>query len=120
VAEIRATAVSVAAASGGTELASSLPHMKCDTEAQQVAEVAKTLHRRVDELVPILARVVIREVRPHHPNVVLPFELIATSCADNMRSVLTAIADDSVFDVTSATQAGAEHASRGVPLSVSF
>jgi hypothetical protein len=71
--------------------ASGLPHMRCDTEAQQVAEVAKTLHRRVDELAPGLARAVIREVRPHHPTVVVPFELIAASCGANMRSVLTAI-----------------------------
>jgi hypothetical protein len=95
----------------------SLLHMKRDTVVQQVAEVAKTLHRRVDELAPELARAVIREVRPHHPTVVVPFDVVAASCETNMRSVLTAIAADSAFDLNSATQVGAEQARRGVPLS---
>jgi PucR C-terminal helix-turn-helix domain/GGDEF-like domain len=91
--------------------------MKCDTVAQQVAEVAKTLHRRLDELAPELARTVVREVRPHHPSVVVPFDVVAASCETNMRSVLTAIAADSAFDLTPATHVGADQARRGVPLS---
>ena len=85
-------------------IASGLPQMKCDTEAQQIAEVAKTLHRRVDEPAPELARAVMRELGPHHFTVVVPFQVAEASCGANMRSVLTATAADSAVNLTAATR----------------
>ena len=83
---------------------------------QQVAEIADALYRRSDELAPVLARAITREVRLYQTANAVPFEVIVSACAGNMRPIFTAIADDSAFDPTTAAELGIQRAGDGVPL----
>ena len=46
----------------------------------------------------------------------MPFEVIVSGCAGNMRPIFSAIADDSAFDPTVAAELGIQRAGDGVPL----
>jgi PucR C-terminal helix-turn-helix domain/GGDEF-like domain len=84
---------------------------------RQVAEVADAIHQRTDELAVALARAITHEVRLYQGTAPVPFDVLAASCAANVRPIFTAIAADTEFDTTAATELGAERARDGVPLS---
>ena len=94
----------------------SLPSMHGDVAQQQVAEIAGALYRQTDELAPVLARAITREVRLYRTTTPVPFEGIVSGCAGNMRPIFSAIADDSAFDPTAASELGIQRAGEGVPL----
>ncbi len=94
----------------------SLPGMHGDVVQKQVAEIAEALYRRTDELAPVLARAITREVRLYQTTRPVPFEVIVSGCAGNMRPIFNAIADDSAFDPTAAAELGIQRAGDGVPL----
>jgi hypothetical protein len=83
---------------------------------QQVAEIAQALYRRIEDLAPVFARAITREVRLYNTATPVPFEAIASACAKNMRPIFSAIADDSAFDPTVAAELGIQRAGEGVPL----
>ena len=83
---------------------------------QQVAEIAEALYRRTDELAPVLARAITREVRLYQTTTPVPFGVIVGACAANMRPIFSAIANDSAFDPTAAAELGIQRAGDGVPL----
>jgi PucR C-terminal helix-turn-helix domain/GGDEF-like domain len=89
--------------------------MKSGILVQQVADVAAAMYRRTDEVSILLAHKIIREVRLYG-SIAVPFDVVAEGCAVNMRAIFGAIADDTDFDVTVATQTGVERARDGVPL----
>ncbi|HEX3545510.1 MAG TPA: helix-turn-helix domain-containing protein [Mycobacterium sp.] len=90
--------------------------MNGDAVRQQVAEVAEALCGRTDELATALAHAITREVRLYQTTAPVPLELVVHGCATNMRQVLGAIAADTEFDPTAATDLGRERARDGVPL----
>src|SRR6478735_6211103 len=51
---------------------------------QQVAEIADALYRRTDELAPVLAHAITREVRGYQKTRPVPFEIVVRGCAGNM------------------------------------
>jgi len=83
---------------------------------QQVGEIATALYRRTDELAPVLARAITREVRLYQTTTPVPFDVIVGGCAANMRPIFSAIAADSAFDPTAAAELGIQRAGDGVPL----
>ena len=83
--------------------------MKSDILEQQVADVAAAMYRRTDEVSILLAHKIIREVRLYG-SIAIPFDVVAEGCATNMRAIFGAIAADTDFDVTVATQTGVERA----------
>src|SRR4051812_38144300 len=87
-----------------------------DVAQQQVAEIAEALVRRTDEIAPVLAGAITREVRLYQTTAPVPFEVIVGACAQNMRPIFSAIADDSAFDPTAAAELGIQRAGDGVPL----
>ena len=93
-----------------------VPRMHSDVVHQQIAEIAGALYRRTDELAPVLARAITREVRLYRATTPVPFEVIVSGCAGNMRPIFSAIADDSAFDPTAAAELGIQRAGDGVPL----
>jgi hypothetical protein len=93
-----------------------LPCMQGNIVQQQVAEIAEALYRRSDELAPVLARAITREVRLYRTARAVPFEVIVSACAQNMRPIFSAIANDSAFDPTAAAELGIQRAGDGVPL----
>jgi hypothetical protein len=97
-------------------LESSLTRMNGHVVQQQVAEIAEALYRRTDDLAPVLARAITREVRLYQTTTPVPFGVIVGACAANMRPIFTAIADDSAFDPTPAAELGIQRAGDGVPL----
>ena len=64
----------------------------------------------------MLARAITREVRLYQATTPVPFEVIVSGCAGNMRPIFSAIADDSAFDPTAAAELGIQRAGDGVPL----
>jgi hypothetical protein len=84
---------------------------------QQVSEVAEAIGRRTDKLAATLARTICREVRIYHEVSPVPFEAVVSSCAANVAPIFSAIAADTVFDTSAATQVGVERARDTVPLS---
>ncbi|WAJ46456.1 helix-turn-helix domain-containing protein [Mycobacterium sp. Aquia_216] len=89
--------------------------MKSDILLRQVADVAAAMDRRTDEVSILLAHTIIREVQLYG-SVAVPFDVVAQSCAANVRAIFGAVAGDTDFDVTVATQTGVERARDGVPL----
>jgi PucR C-terminal helix-turn-helix domain/GGDEF-like domain len=89
--------------------------MKSDM-LQQAADVADAMYRRTDEMSILLAHAIIREVRLYGAIAAVPFDVVAEGCAANMRAIFGAIAADTDFNVTVATQTGVERARDGVPL----
>jgi hypothetical protein len=83
---------------------------------QQVAAIAEALYRRTDELALVLAMAITREVRLYQTTAQVPFEVIVSGCADNLRPIFSAIADDSAFDPTAAADLGNQRAVDGVAL----
>ena len=90
--------------------------MHGDVVQQQVAEIADALYRRTDELAPVLAHAITREVRGYQKTRPVPFEIVVRGCAGNMRPIFSAIAEDTAFDPTAAADLGIERAGDGVPL----
>ena len=84
---------------------------------QQVADVAGTLYERVDELAVRLADAITHEVDLYQSAAPVPLDVLAQGCAANMRSVFSAVAAESPFDPTAATELGVARACDGVPLS---
>ena len=84
----------------------SLRRMNGDVVQQQVGAIGEALYRRTDKLAPVLARAITREVRLYQTTTPVPFEVIVSGCAGNMRSIFSAIADDSAFDPTAAAELG--------------
>jgi hypothetical protein len=97
-------------------LESSLPRMDGDVVRQQVAEIARALYGRTDELATELAHAIAREVRLYKATAPVPFELVVDGCETNLRQVLSAIAADTEFDPTAAADLGTERARDGIPL----
>jgi PucR C-terminal helix-turn-helix domain/GGDEF-like domain len=93
-----------------------LPHMQGNMVQQQVVEIAQALYRRTDELAQVLAHAITREVRLYKAARLVPFEVIVSACAGNIRAIFSAIADDSAFDPTAAAELGIQRAGDGVPL----
>ena len=93
-----------------------LPRMHSDVVQQQVAEIATALYRRTDQLAPVLATAITREVRLYQTTRPVPFEVIVNGCAGNMQPIFNAIADDTAFDPTAAAELGIQRAGDGVPL----
>jgi PucR C-terminal helix-turn-helix domain/GGDEF-like domain len=93
-----------------------LPRMRGDVVRRQVAEIAEALYRRTDELAPVFARSITREVRLYQIARAVPFEVIVSGCAGNMRPIFGAIAEDAAFDPTAAAELGIQRAGDGVPL----
>jgi hypothetical protein len=93
-----------------------LPHMQGNMVQQQVVEIAQALYRRTDELAQVLAHAITREVRLYKAARPVPFEVIVSACAGNIRAIFSAIADDSAFDPTAAAELGIQRAGDGVPL----
>jgi len=94
----------------------SLPHMQGNIVQQQVGEIADALYRRTDELAPVLARAITREVRLYQTARAVPFDVVVSACAGNMRPIFSAIANNSAFDPTPAAELGIQRAGDGVPL----
>jgi len=90
--------------------------MQGNVVQQQVGEIATALYRRTDELAPVLARAITREVRLYQTTTPVPFDVIVGGCAANMRPIFSAIAADSAFDPTAAAELGIQRAGDGVPL----
>src|SRR5262245_37436580 len=93
-----------------------LQRMQGDVVHRQVAEIADALYRRTDELAPVLAHAITNEVRLYQRARAVPFEVIVTGCAGNMRPIFSAIAEGASFDPTAAAELGIQRASDGVPL----
>jgi PucR C-terminal helix-turn-helix domain/GGDEF-like domain len=93
-----------------------LQRMHGDVVRQQVAEIARALYRRTDELAPVLAHAITREVQLYQLRTPVPFEVIVSGCAGNIRPIFSAIAEDTAFDPTAAAELGIERAGDGVPL----
>ena len=93
-------------------LESSLPRMDGDVVRQQVAEIARALYGRTDELATELAHAIAREVRLYKATAPVPFELVVDGCETNIRQVLSAIAADTEFNPTAAADLGAETSAR--------
>jgi hypothetical protein len=87
-----------------------------DVVQQQVSEIAEALYRRTDELAPVLAKAIVREVKLYRTAGVVPFAVIANGCASNIRPIFSAIAEDTTFDPTAAAELGLQRAGDGVPL----
>jgi len=83
---------------------------------QQVADVADAMYRRTDEMSILLAHAIIREVRLYGAITAVSFDVVAEGCAANIRAIFGAIAADTDFNVTVATQTGVDRARDGVPL----
>jgi hypothetical protein len=92
-------------------------HMNAREVQQQVSDVADTLYQRVDDLADQLADAITREVDLYQSAAAVPFDVVAQACAANMRPIFSAVAAESAFDPTAATELGAERARGGVPLS---
>jgi hypothetical protein len=90
--------------------------MNTEAVGRQVAEVARALYERADELAAALADAVTREVRLYNSTALVPFESVVHGCATNLRSVLGAIAAGTEFDPAPAVDLGIERARDGVPL----
>ncbi|HEX4587931.1 MAG TPA: helix-turn-helix domain-containing protein [Mycobacterium sp.] len=90
--------------------------MNADVVQQQVSEVAEALYVRTDELATALAHAISREVKLYQPTSPVPFDVIVSGCAANIRPIFSAIAADTVFDPTAATELGTDRAGDGVPL----
>jgi PucR C-terminal helix-turn-helix domain/GGDEF-like domain len=84
---------------------------------QQVADVAGTLYERVDELAVQLVDAITHEVDLYQSAAPAPLDVLAQGCAANLRSVFSAVAAESPFDPTAATELGVARACDGVPLS---
>ena len=84
---------------------------------QQVAEVADVLGQQTDEMSILLARTICRDVQLYRSAAPVPFEVLAITCAAIVRSIFASLAADTDFDPAAATDAGAQRASAGVPLS---
>jgi PucR-like helix-turn-helix protein/diguanylate cyclase with GGDEF domain len=93
-----------------------LSRMQGDVVQQQVAEIAEALYRRTDELAPVLAHAITREVRLYTTTNPVPFEVVVGGCAGNMRPIFSAIAEGATFDPTAAAELGIQRAGDGVPL----
>ena len=91
--------------------------MQSNRVQQQVAEVADGLRQRTDELSILLARTITRDVQLYRSAAPVPFEVLAITCAAIVRSIFASLAANTDFDPTAATEAGADRASIGVPLS---
>lgn len=83
---------------------------------RQVAEVAEVLSQRTDELAAVLARAIIQEVPLYGSTPPIRFDVVADGCAANIRPIFAAIAAETSFDPTAATELGATRARDGVPL----
>jgi hypothetical protein len=90
--------------------------MKSDVVLRQVADVAETVYRRTDEVSILLARAIMREVRPDRTTAAVAFDVVAAGCAANVRAIFAAMAVGGDFNVTAAAQLGVERARDGVPL----
>ena len=97
-------------------VALNLLRMHGEVVQQQVGEIAEALYRRTDELAPVLARAITREVRLYRTARAVPFEVIVGACVGNMRPIFSAIAEDAAFDPTAAAELGIQRAGDGVPL----
>ena len=91
--------------------------MKSDIVLQQVADVAEAVYRRTDAVSILVARAITREVRLYGTTAAAPFDVVAESCAANMRAIFGGIASGGDFDVSVATRTGVERARDGLPLS---
>jgi hypothetical protein len=95
--------------------------MKSDHETglalRQVADAADAVYRRTDEVSILLARAIAGEVPLYGATTAVPFDLVAQSCAANLRPIFGAIAAGDDFNTTAATRLGVERARDGVPLS---
>jgi hypothetical protein len=87
-----------------------------DMVQKQVAEVAEALSPRTDELATVLARAITRGVRLYHTTTPVPFDVVVSACAANMRPIFGAITDGSAFDPAAAAELGVQRAADGVPL----
>jgi hypothetical protein len=94
----------------------SLPRMDGEVARQQVAEIAKSLYERSDELATTLAHAIAREVKLYNATEPVPFEVVVDACRTNLPQVLGAIATDTEFDPRAAADVGTERARDGVPL----
>jgi acyl-CoA synthetase (AMP-forming)/AMP-acid ligase II len=83
-----------------------LERMHPDGAREQVAEIAEALYRRTDESALALADAITREVRLYRATTPLPLEVVVNACAQNMRPIFSAIADNSAFDPTAAAEVG--------------
>ena len=84
--------------------------------AQQVTQKAEALHRRIDEFEIRAACAAIRQVPLYASEAPVPFDVIVSASAANMRAMFSAIAAKSEFDPTPGTKVGIERARDGVPL----
>jgi hypothetical protein len=94
-----------------------LQRMNSNGVQRQVAEVAEAVGRRADELAVMLAQTISHEVERYRAAIPLGFDTVVAGCAANIRPICTAIAADTTFDTTAATELGVERARGGVPLS---
>jgi hypothetical protein len=83
---------------------------------QQVVQVAEVLLRRTDELAAVLACAIIQEVPLCGSTRSVQFDVVAQGCAANIRPIFAAIAGDTAFDSTVATELGAARARDGMSL----
>jgi hypothetical protein len=82
----------------------------------QIAKVAEKIYARTDDLAAELARSIDRDVRLYRESEVVPLDVLQASCAANIGPIFAAIAADSEFDTSIATQLGVDRASDAVPL----
>ncbi len=90
--------------------------MNGDGARGQVADVAKILYERSDELAIALARAITREVRRYQSAPRVPMDVVAESCGAHSRALFHAIGAGTEFDPAPATEVGTERARDGVPL----
>ena len=94
-----------------------LQRMNSNGVQRQVSDVAEAVGRRTDELAVMLAQTIRCEVELYRAAIPLEFDVVVAGCAANIRPICTAIAADTAFDTTAATELGVERARGGVPLS---
>ena len=101
----------------GRQAAVPLQARKDCSEMRQVAEIAEALHLGADELAVVLARGITRQVQLHPETTAqVPLQAIVSECADDMRPIFRAIADDSAFDPIAAAGLGKRRAVDGIAL----
>jgi PucR C-terminal helix-turn-helix domain/GGDEF-like domain len=90
---------------------------KTELVPQRVADVAKAVCGRTDEMSILVARAITRDVPLYGSSAAVPFDAVVQACAANLRAIFGAIAAGDCFELTAATRVGAERARQGVPLS---
>lgn len=85
---------------------------------RQVADVARALCRRGDDIAVLVAGAINDDVRFYPVTAPVPLRVVVSACEAHIRSIFGAIATDDEFDPAVAEEVGVNRAREGVPLAV--